>query len=274
MSWAGRDILMHDQEPTIGRSDELDGTICVVTGAGSGIGRSAARHLARDGATVVLVGRTASKLHEVKEEIDASGGMALVVPTDLAEYQDIAGLAKTTLDTYGRVDVLVNNAGYNSKSRSTLTLNPQEAETSAKVNLIAPMFLVQAFLPAMMQAGSGTIVNVASVAGPEPGLLSGPMYSAVKAGIINYTRYLNIELRNTGIRACSIIPGEVDTPFLDQRPVVPPAETRASMLTGDDVADAIVLAVASDHRVLIEDIVIKPRYKRDFSGELTDTLGT
>ena len=94
-------------------------------------------------------------------------------------------------------------------------------------------------------------------------------YSAAKAGIINYTKYLNLELRNTGVRACSVIPGEVDTPILDLRPVPPSDEARGTLLTAEDVADAIMLAVTAPQRSLIEEIIIKPRHRRDYSAEIT-----
>ena len=130
------------------------------------------------------------------------------------------------------------------------------------------MFLTQAVLPTMVAAGSGNIVNVSSMAGKRGSLLSGPIYGPAKAGILNYTEYLNQELGNTGVRACAVSPGEVDTPIMELRPVVPTAEARATMLDSEDVADAIILAITAPQRSLIADIMISPTHSRDYSGEI------
>ena len=169
---------------------------------------------------------------------------------------------------YGRIDVLVNNAGSSSRNRTTLTTTPEEAEDMARVNLLGPFSLCQAVIPSMLKRESGTIVNVSSLAAISPSRLGGSFYSAVKAGFLNFTRFLNVEFQNTGIRATCILPGEADTPTLDNRPTPPPLEARASMLRPEDVADAIVLAIASPQRASVEEIIVRPRHQRDFSAEL------
>ena len=242
--------------------------VCIVTGAGSGIGEATALRLASEGAIPVLVGRTEAKLQAVRRKIQASGGAATVIAADVGLHDDVRRVADGTLRDHGRIDALINNAGFSNPNRTTLSLTPEEADAVIRVNLTGPMFLTQAVLPAMLEAGDGTIVNVSSGAGSTPSLISGPIYSAAKAGIINYTRYLNMELRNTGVRACSVIPGEVDTPILDNRPTPPSNEARATMLMADDVADAIMLAVTAPKRSLIEEIVIRPRHRRDLSAEI------
>ena len=95
-----------------------------------------------------------------------------------------------------------------------------------RVNLMGPFFLTQAVLPGMLARKSGTIVNVSSLAATNPSRVGGSFYGAVKAGLLNFTRYLNIELENSGVRACCILPGEVDTPTLENRPVVPDADAK------------------------------------------------
>ena len=243
--------------------------VCIVTGAGSGIGEATSLRLAAEGAVPVLVGRIEAKLESVRRQIQTLGGVATVIAADVTKHEEVRQLADRTLRHHGRIDALVNNAGFSSPNRTTLSLTPEEADAVIKVNLIGPMFLTQAVLPAMLEAGDGTIVNVSAGAGNAPSLISGPIYSAAKAGILNYTKYLNLELRNTGVRACSVIPGEVDTPILDLRPVPPSDEARATMLTADDVADTIMLAVTAPQRSLIEEIVIRPRNRRDYSAEIT-----
>ena len=247
----------------------MNGQVCIVTGAGSGIGEATAVKLAAMGAVTVLVGRTEAKLASVRDRIAADGGAATIIAADVTDHEDIRRVADSTLEQHARIDVLINNAGFSSRNRTTLTLTPEEADAVFRVNLIGPMFLTQAVLPTMVAAGSGTIVNVSSVAGKRASLLSGPIYGPAKAAILNFTEYLIQELANTGVRACAVSPGEVDTPIMELRPVVPTAEARATMLASKDVADAIVLAVASPQRSQISDIVVMPSQGRDYSGEIT-----
>ena len=120
----------------------------------------------------------------------------------------------------------------------------------------------------MLAANAGTIINVASMAGVVGSQLGGVAYSAAKAGVINFTKYLNNEFKNSGLRASVIIPGEVDTPILDQRPVNPSTEARATMATAEDVARAIVLVADLPQRTLIPELTIVPTYQRDYSAEV------
>ncbi len=242
--------------------------VCIVTGAGSGIGRAIAVRLAGMGATVVLVGRTKAKLDAAAAEIESEAGAVVVEPCDVTDYDAVRQLAKLTADRYGRIDVLVNNAGFSSRNRTTLTVTRQEAEDVVRVNLLAPFFLTQAVLPTMLAAEKGTIVNISSTAGQGGGRLSGPVYGPAKAGLINFTRFLNVELRNSGVRACVVLPGEVDTPIMENRPVPPSAEARSTMIAAEDIADAAVLAVAAHPRALVEEIVVKAGHQRDYSAEL------
>ena len=242
--------------------------VCIITGGGSGMGRATAIKLAQQGAITVLMGRTKAKLEEVHREIESLGGKAEVAPCDVRDVEAVRRLAESTLERHGRIDVLVNNAGSSSKHRTTLTTTPQEAEDVVRVNLMGPFFLTQAVLPSMLEAKSGTIVNVSSMAALSPSRLGGPIYSAAKAALLSFTRFLNVEFKNSGVRACCIIPGESNTATIDNRPVPPSPEARTNMLTPEDVADAVVLAITSPHRVLVEEIVITPRVQRDVSKEL------
>ncbi len=248
----------------------MKGSVCIVTGAGTGIGEAASLMLAERGAAVVLVGRTASRLERVRRAIQDKGGVADARACDVGDVEAVRGLAEGVLADYGRVDVLVNNAGASSRNRTTLKTTPAEAEAMMRVNLVGPFFLAQAVLPAMLARKRGAIVNVSSIAGANPSRIGGAFYGAVKAGLLNFTRYLNVELENSGVRACCILPGEVDTPAMENRPVVPDADARATMLAAEDVAEAILLAVSSPHRSLVEEITVRPTYRRDMSREMMD----
>ena len=242
--------------------------VCIVTGGGSGIGRAAALLMAAQGARVAVVGRTESKLTAVRGEIERQGGTALALSLDVADHAAVQRMAAEVLDTWERVDVLVNNAGHSSAHRMLLTTTPEDIRSTIDSNLAGTIYCSQAVMPAMQAAGGGTIVNVASLAGVRGSLLGGPSYSAAKAGVINFTQYLNTEFRNSGLRASVIIPGEVDTPIVEQRPVHPSPEARATMATSEDVARAILLVADLPQRTLIPELTIRPTYLRDTSAEV------
>ncbi|MDE0024498.1 MAG: SDR family NAD(P)-dependent oxidoreductase [Spirochaetaceae bacterium] len=242
--------------------------VCIVTGGGSGIGRAAALLMAAQGARVAVVGRTESKLTAVRGAIERQGGTALALSLDVADHAAVRRMAAEVLDTWGRVDVLVNNAGHSSAHRMLLTTTPEDIRSTIDSNLAGTIYCTQAVMPAMQAAGAGTIINVASLAGVGGSLLGGPSYSAAKAGVINFTQYLNSEFRNSGLRASVIIPGEVDTPIVKQRPVHPSPEARATMATSEDVARAILLVADLPQRTLIPELTIRPTYLRDTSAEV------
>ena len=238
---------------------------------GSGIGLASAQQMANEEAKVVLVGRTASKLERAREEIEGSGGTAKAVVADVADYEAVGRMAKTVLDSFGRIDVLVNNAGHSSPHRRLLTTSPEEIRGVIDSNLVGTIFCTQAVVPAMLEAGRGTIINVSSLAGVRAGPLGGMVYSAAKAGVINFTEYLNDELKNTGIRASVVMPGEVNTPVLDLRPTPPSEEARSTMVTAGDAAEAITMIAGLPQRTAIPHLIIRPTIQRDTSQELEPT---
>lgn len=246
----------------------LEGKVAIVTGAGTGIGREAARLLAADGAKVVVVGRRREPLETLVAEIREQGGEGMAYPVDLTQGASAASVADFTLQTYGRVDILVNNAGFSSKVRSIRWVQPEEWEAVFRVNVDAVYRLTQACLPDMLSRGEGTIITTSSMAALTPGILGGAPYSAAKAASYNLMRGINSELRAEGIRATTILPGEVDTPILDGRPQPPSSEARATMMQPIDVARAIHLCATMPARTLIEEIVLTPAKPRDMSAEL------
>jgi len=242
--------------------------VAIVTGAGTGIGRAAAKLLAADGAHVVVVGRRPEPLQAVVDEIKTAGGEATAHPADLMDGDQTSAVAKNTLDTLGRVDILVNNAGFSSRVRSVRYVQPDEWDSVFKVNIEAVYRLTQACLPDMIARGEGTIVTTSSMAALKPGVLGGAPYSAAKAASQNFSHGLNAELRAMGIRATVILPAEVDTPILDGRPAPPSADARKTMMQPEDVARCIHLAATLPPRTVIEEIVVAPTIPRDMSEEM------
>ena len=162
----------------------------------------------------------------------------------------------------------MNNAGHSSPHRMLMTTTHEDIRTVMDSNLSGSIFCSQAVVPAMKEAGEGTIINVSSMAGVSASPLAGMSYSAAKSAVINFTAFLNAELRNTGIRASVVIPGEVDTPILDNRPVVPSAEARETMVTAEDTAEAITLIARLPQRAAIPELIIRPTWLRDTSAEV------
>lgn len=248
--------------------EALEGQVAIVTGGGSGIGRSTALLLAAEGAHVVLAGRRQGPLDEVKREIEMAGGRADARAADLARTTDAVALGRGTLERYGRVDVLVNNAGHSSKVRNIRYVDEREWESVMAVNLTGVYALTQAVLPSMIERGGGTIVTVSSLAALRPGLIGGAPYGAAKAAVRNLMGHIQTALRDKGIRATTILPAEVDTPILVHRPLPPDARARATMMQAEDVARAILLCVTLPARTMIEEIVMSPTIQRDMSADI------
>jgi len=246
----------------------LDGKVAIVTGAGSGIGRAAARMLAEEGAQVALAGRRLDPLLETVAEIEARGGRAAAHQADMEDEAQARGLARWTLERFGRADILVNNAGHSSRVKSVRWVDSATWDSVQRVNVMGPYLLIQEVLPGMLERGEGTIITVTSMAALNPSGLGGAAYGAAKAGALNLMTNVNLELRNRGIRACAIVPAEVDTPILNKRPMPPTAEQRATMMKPEDVASAILFCATMPERTLVEEIRMGPTVKRDVREEL------
>jgi NADP-dependent 3-hydroxy acid dehydrogenase YdfG len=249
------------------QTGSLAGKVAVVTGAGTGIGRAAAIALAGAGARVALSGRRAGPLEEVAAEIRQNGSEALVVTGDVSDPQDVEALFTAVRAQWGRVDILLNNAGINTPARNIHDISLEDWQQVVAVNLSGSFYCARQALDSMRAQRSGTIINLVSGAGKRAGAIPGVAYSASKAGQASLTQSINAEERNFNIRACSVFPGEVDTPIIDQRPVVPSAAARAQMLQSEDVAAAILLIATLPERVTIEEVVIRPTVQRDQRSE-------
>lgn len=215
----------------------MSGRTVIVTGASSGIGEATARAFGRAGDRVVLVARRTERLRQLAAEI----GDCLVVPADVTRREDIARIVGATLERYGTIDVLVNNAGlgrYDWLER----LPEDEIMAQIEVNLVAPILLTRAVLPAMQAQGRGVIINVGSVAG-KVATPTMAIYNASKFGLEGFSEALRREAWPKGIHVCVIAPGPVSgTEFSAHRRPTPlrvtgPRRLRTSTAR---VADAIV----------------------------------
>jgi len=246
----------------------LDGQVAIVTGAGSGIGEVTAGMLAAEGAQVVICGRRQAPLDAVVKTIEKGGGKCAARAVDLEDPDAAGAFVRWTLERFGRVDVLINNAGHSSHARSVRWVSRKEWDSVMNVNVNAVYVLTQAVLPGMIERKNGTIVTVGSMAALKAGLIGGAPYGAAKAAVRNLMHHVHNTLRNHGIRATIIMPAEVDTPILDKRPHNPDAAARSTMMQADDVARAIMLCVTLPPRTVIEEMIISPTILRDQSKDL------
>ena len=252
----------------------LDGQVAIVTGAGTGIGEVTAGMLAAEGAHVVICGRRQAPLDAVVKTIEKGGGKCAARAVDLEDPDAATAFVAWTLERFGRVDVLINNAGHSSHARSVRWVSRKEWDSVMNVNVNAVYVLTQAVLPGMIERKAGTIVTVGSMAALKAGLIGGAPYGAAKAAVRNLMQHVHNTLRNHGIRATIIMPAEVDTPILDKRPLNPDAAARSTMMLPEDVARAIMLCVTLPPRTVVEEIVMVPTIQRDTREDLRVAAAT
>jgi NADP-dependent 3-hydroxy acid dehydrogenase YdfG len=253
------------EEPTM---TDLAGRIVWITGAGSGVGESAALGFAAAGATVVLTARRAEPLAAVAARITAAGGRATCMPGDLARRQVPYRIAQDILAAHGRIDILVNNAGLNVPNRGWKDLDADTIALLVDANLTSAMFCAHAVLPAMRAQGDGILIHTASGAGRWVSLLSGPGYTAAKHGMVAMSHQLNMSECVNGIRSMVICPGEIATPILKNRPIPLTQQELDRMLKPEDVADMMLYCARLPRHVNLNEVVMLPAWNRAYVAAL------
>jgi NAD(P)-dependent dehydrogenase (short-subunit alcohol dehydrogenase family) len=195
--------------------DRLRDKVAVITGGGSGMGRASCLLFAEEGARVVVVDRVAQSGTETVRVIRDAGGEACFVEADVAEAADADLMVSTAVDTYGRLDVLFNNAGIEGPSVKLLEYGEENWHRVIAVNLTAVYFAMRAAIPHMIDQGGGVILSTASVAGLV-GLARSSAYSAAKAGLIGLSRTVALEYGQHNIRVNCICPGFIHTAMMDR----------------------------------------------------------
>jgi NADP-dependent 3-hydroxy acid dehydrogenase YdfG len=238
----------------------VNSKVAIVTGASSGVGRATALSLARAGYDVALIARRADRLQQIMSEAPSDVRPRLhPQPADIADKPGIIGIVNQVLAQFQRIDVLVNAAGTNIPDRSLAQLTDERLKAVMDANLNGALNLIQAVLPAMRKQRGGTIVNINSIAGQNASVLSGAAYVMSKFALRGLTQSINVEEAQHNIRATSIFPGDINTELLQKRPTMPPPEAREKMLSAEDIAACVMLAVSLPGRAVVEELRITPR---------------
>lgn len=237
---------------------DLTGQTALVTGASRGLGAAVALRLARAGLRVALAARSADDLDAVAGQIRDAGGTALPLPLDVRDRDAIDAAVAQVHETFGPVEVLVNNAGL-SWYKPFLEWTREELDTTLAVNLTGLVHVTHAVLPAMIERGRGTIVNVASDIGRRviPNMAA---YVAAKHGVVGFSGSLLREVREHGIRVTALLPGVIDTHFGGGEPGTRD-ETWA--LRPEVVADVVHDLAAQPPYVVLDEVTIHP-LQQDF----------
>jgi NAD(P)-dependent dehydrogenase (short-subunit alcohol dehydrogenase family) len=235
----------------------LEGQIAIIVGASSGMGRAAALAFVAEGAKVAVSARRGAELRALVAEITKSGGEAIALAADVSKRPDVDAVVQATVERFGRVDVLVNCAGVNTRNRQLALVDQAGWDRIIGINLTGAFHCTQAVLPRMREQKGGLIIHVSSISALW-GDASGAAYQASKHGIVGLANATMMEERLNGIRVTVIYPGLCDTPILNNRAVPPTPEQRNLMMKPEDIAQACVFAASLPRRTYVSDLVLMP----------------
>ena len=247
-------------------NDTLTGTVALVTGASSGIGAATARALAAEGARVALVARRADRLNAVQADVEKAGGAALVVPADVTDAEQVHAAVAATIDEWGRLDTLVNNAGL-MRMGDAAEAPLQDWDDLVAVNIQGVLYATRAALPHLIAAaadsprGVADLVTISSTAGwvARPNTA---VYSLTKFGVNAFSEGIRQELIGKRVRVGIVGPGTVDTEISDHLPqaaqdAMNQRTEGVVKLRSDDIADAVLYMVTRNRRVAVNEMLVR-----------------
>ena len=233
----------------------------LIAGASGGIGRALAIALVEAGLRVALVARDGAKLEDVRQAMGDAGSRAVIAPCDLTDREATAAMVESVGAELGSIHVLIYAAGINIRERNLKQLAPADWDRVLATNLTGAFNLVHFVLPGMRARRNGLVIQLASVSGLRVNTISGPSYSVAKFGQSALGLYIGREERGRGIRSTVLYPGEVNTPFLDNRPTRPGIQDygrRDAILQPEDIVAAVRFLIELPPRAHVPELVIKP----------------
>ena len=241
-------------------SNNIEGKVVVITGASSGLGEATARLLSSQGASLVLGARRIERLKSLADELNAGGGKVLAIATDVTRYDQVKSLVDSAVQTYGRIDVMINNAGLMPNSPLE-RLKIDDWNRTIDVNIKGVLYGIAAALPYMKQQKAGHIINVSSIAGHKvrPG---NAVYAATKHAVLALSEGLRLEVKPYNIRTTVISPGAVLTELPDSITEPDVAENTRKIyevaIPADSFARAVVFAISQPEDVDVNEILFRP----------------
>jgi NADP-dependent 3-hydroxy acid dehydrogenase YdfG len=246
------------QQPSSPSNISLQNQVALITGASKGIGTAIAKRLAQEGIHLVLSARSQAPLEALANEIKAAHPhvQVLVVPTDVSNPESVKALVEKSLQTFQKIDILINNAGIAGKIALLQEVSIDEINKTIDTNLKGPIYLMKYVLPGMIAQQHGTIININSVAG-KTAFPYWSIYDASKFGLHAITASVAEEQASNHIKVVGIYPGAVDTPIWDTIELNHPTN-RDGMLDAETVADTVFYVLNQPQKVFIPEIILKP----------------
>ncbi|MFQ3612077.1 MAG: SDR family oxidoreductase [Fimbriimonadales bacterium] len=234
--------------------ERLKDQVALITGGGRGIGAEIAKQVAQEGATVVLIARTAEQLQATADQIRQQGGTAHWFQADVSDMSTMREAVQKTLSIANRIDILVNNAGFIRSYAPITHSDPDEWWATLEGNLKGMYNTIRLVVPAMLEQGSGQVVNVLSVAGMRAfaGLSA---YSCAKSAGLMLTRILAKEVRKQGIRVSAVLPGAVDTAIWGDQTAI----DRSKMIRPESVAQTVLHILTLPPDATVDEVLILPQ---------------
>ena len=231
---------------------QLAGKVAIVTGASRGIGKAISLVFAKEAATVVIAARAIDKMNETARLVTAAGGKAQIIPTELTDENSIKNLVKATGERFGRLDILINNAGitHSAKLQETLT---EDYDRCMSINARAPFILCREALPLLKKAESAYIIDIASVVGVKAYALQSA-YTSSKHALRGMTMALAEELKGSNIRVHLLCPGGVDTELVTK---VRPDIKQQDLMQPEEIAELVLYLVTHKGNAVIDELHIR-----------------
>jgi 3-oxoacyl-[acyl-carrier protein] reductase len=239
---------------------KLFNKITVITGAGKGIGKATAELFLHEGAKVVLTSRNLAELEQIKSDNENKKDNITIIAGDISQEDTISKVIDETIGKYGKIDILVNNAGFGIFD-NMVDSKLEDFDTVFNTNVRALYIITKGFLPHMIKEQSGTIINIASVAGKQ-GFATGSIYCASKHAVMGLSRALMLEVRQYNIRVAVICPGSVATDFFRTESQTTLGSNKETVLQAEEIAETILLTASLPENAMISEIEIRPTNPR------------